>query len=87
MAAKIGMQKRFHDLRSYTWAILQPCQEKKNLELKKEVKMTTMQTREIRKPIDEEIDILSWLAVSRLNFPIQVHHYNFCSDNNSHHKM
>ena len=39
---------------------------------KDEAKMTTMQRRKIRKPIDEEIDILTWLPKSPLNS--QVHH-------------
>ena len=40
--------------------IFQPGREMKNSESNKdEAKMTTMQRREIRKPIDEEIDILT----------------------------
>ena len=55
-------------MQSYTWNILQTGREMKNPELNKdEAKMTTMQRREIRKPIDEEIDILTWLPKSRLN--------------------
>ena len=55
-------------MQSYTWNILQTGREVKIPELNKdEAKMTTMQRREIRKPIDEEIDILTWLPKSRLN--------------------
>ena len=48
----------------YTWN--KPAEKWKMLN-KDEAKVATMQRREIRKPIDEGIDILTWSPKSRLN--------------------
>ena len=64
---------------------MQPYQEMTSLDLKKEAKMT-MQTREIRKPIDEEIDIIL-IGNVWTKFSYSSSSCNFCRDNNSRHKI